>query len=195
MREPKTPIQVYLSFSRDSTLGWDQSAIANADEPTQNAEHEDFPDTCDNTYTDDYNSADYTISETVEQTNTETPTQYEYQTVVLQDEFGNVINCENDEQIVFLQQDEQDQPPDSQTIGYFDGEKIIYVGQNAANETNVHDVGVQTNSQKPAHSYVPVFDVYMKNGNVTGFVVNDEVGKAAGGVEKGVQTPDDAVQK
>lgn len=120
--------------------------------------------------------------------------------MVLQDEFGNVINCEDDEQIVFLQQDESNQPPDSQTIGYFDGEKIIYVDPNeenaesAANDGSVHDVAVQTNSQKPSHSYVPVFDVSMKNGNVTGFVVNDKVGKCDG-VEKGVQAPDDTVLK
>lgn len=183
---------------RNSTLGWDESAIVNNEESTENVEHdtEDYPDTCDNTY-DDYNSADYTVSETVQETNSETAQneeQYEYQTVVLQDEFGNVINCENDEQIVFLQQDENNPPPDGQTIGYFDGEKIIYVDPNEA-EGNAHDVAVQTSSQKPGHSYVPVFNVYMKNGNVTGFVVNDKVGKSGDAVEKGVQTREDTVQK
>lgn len=94
------------------------------------------------------------------------------------------------------------QTADGETIGYFDGEKIIYmdeanVEQNQANEeandSSACDVAVQTTT-KPGHSYVPVFDVCMKNGNVTGFIVNDKVTNK-GGIEKGVQTPDDAVQK
>lgn len=60
-------------------------------------------------------------------------------------------------------------------------------------ENTAHDVGVQTADMK-AQMLVPVFDVYMKDGNVTGFVVNDNIiNGLKDGVHKGIQTGDDLI--
>lgn len=120
---------------------------------------------------------------------------HQYETVVLQDEFGNIINCENDEQIVILQPDENGMVQgENGTIGYFDGEQIIYMADpnqenqqteqqvestegNDSSASESHATASTSESSQAGHSVVPVFDVYMKNGNVTGFVVNDNAEK------------------
>lgn len=174
---------------RTSASEWDESTSATIDVKHDSQDYADHN-------ADDY-SHEYAVEEMSQETtnNTENTTNNfpQFETVVLQDEFGNIINCENDEQIVILQQDENGMVQgENGTIGYFDGEQIIYmtdpnqqneqmeqVESNEGNESSTAcDGAVQTSDiAKPGHSFVPVFDIYMKNGNVTGFVVNENVAK------------------
>lgn len=84
-------------------------------------------------------------------------------------------------------------------------EQIEYVTENdeqfvqyidETNEENTgHDVGVQTNKDADSEqTLLPVFDVYMKDGNVMGFVVNNNVINALkDGVDKEIQTSEDII--
>lgn len=70
-------------------------------------------------------------------------------------------------------------------VEYLDGE---------VNEESAQDVAVQkgdnaNDNASTAHSLLPVFDVYMKDGNVTGFVVSDNlISGLKEGVDKEIQT-------
>ncbi|XP_026728685.1 uncharacterized protein LOC113494506 [Trichoplusia ni] len=97
---------------------------------------------------------------------------------------------------------------ESEEINEFDNTEVIeeghidYVTDNdndveyiseVYEENTAHDVGVQTADMK-AQMLMPVFDVYMKDGNVTGFVVNDNIiNGLKDGVHKGIQTGDDLI--
>ncbi|CAB3257227.1 unnamed protein product [Arctia plantaginis] len=62
-------------------------------------------------------------------------------------------------------------------------------------EETQHDVGVQTNLNiDTGQTVLPVFDVYMKDGNVMGFVVNDNaINGLKDRVDKGIQTSEDII--
>ncbi|CAH0699253.1 unnamed protein product [Spodoptera exigua] len=69
---------------------------------------------------------------------------------------------------------------------------VQYVGE-VTDESYAQDVAVQTADKSGnAQTLLPVFDVYMKDGNVTGFVVNDNlITGLKDGVDKEIQTNDE----
>lgn len=76
-----------------------------------------------------------------------------------------------------------------------DNEDVVQYIDEIQDENNAQDVAVQTaNSSSSENSLLPVFDVYMKDGNVTGFVVNNNlVGGLKYGVDIGIQTSEDDI--
>lgn len=86
----------------------------------------------------------------------------------------------------------EDLGEENQEVEYLDDE---------LNEESAQDVAVQTaesadGNSSTAHSLLPVFDVYMKDGNVTGFVVNDNlITGLKEGVDKEIQTSEDVTPR
>ncbi|CAH0600750.1 unnamed protein product [Chrysodeixis includens] len=90
---------------------------------------------------------------------------------------------------------------ENEAINEFDNTEVVeeshindveYISEVYERHT-AHDVGVQTADMK-TQMLMPVFDVYMKDGNVTGFVVNDHIiNGLKDGVHKGSQTSDDLI--
>ncbi|XP_075988336.1 uncharacterized protein LOC142984520 isoform X2 [Anticarsia gemmatalis] len=139
-----------------------------------------------------------------------------YETVVTDD--NNVINemqdyvidneqsGETSENIMYF---DDSQMHEASEVNQFDSGQGIEVGQVQyiaddaehfveyipTDEENVHDVGVQTiTNMESGHTLLPVFDVYMKDGNVTGFVVNDNIiNGLKDGVDKCIQTSEDII--
>lgn len=75
-----------------------------------------------------------------------------------------------------------------------DNESLI---DNTVSEETQRDVGVQTNVNiDTGQTVLPVFDVYMKDGNVMGFVVNDNaINGLKDCVDKGIQTSEDIIYR
>ena len=77
-------------------------------------------------------------------------------------------------------------------VEYLDDEVTEESSQEAVTETADNANG----NASTAHSLLPVFDVYMKDGNVTGFVVNDNlITGLKDGVDKEIQTSEDATAR
>lgn len=115
---------------------------------------------------------------------------------MVQEQQGDVI-----EQGEVLEQDydnTQDVVEEESQVQYIteDGEVadsiVQYVGE-VADGSYAQDVAVQTADKSGnAHTLLPVFDVYMKDGNVTGFVVSDNlITGLKDGVDKEIQTNED----
>lgn len=73
---------------------------------------------------------------------------------------------------------------------------VQYVGE-VADGSYAQDVAVQTADKSGSgHTLLPVFDVYMKDGNVTGFVVGDNlITGLKDGVDKEIQTNEDLLNR
>lgn len=77
-------------------------------------------------------------------------------------------------------------------VEYLDDEVTEESSQEAVAQTTETGDG----NESTAHSLLPVFDVYMKDGNVTGFVVNDNlITGLKDGVDKEIQTSEDVTAR
>uniref|UniRef100_A0A2A4JQZ6 FAR1 domain-containing protein n=1 Tax=Heliothis virescens TaxID=7102 RepID=A0A2A4JQZ6_HELVI len=131
------------------------------------------------------------VSDAVEETQSEVPEYLEDEQIM---EEGTEMQVEDQEHVAENESQVHDGGELENQVQYIaevveNNENVQYVAAEA-NDDGAQNVTVQAaESSGTTHSLLPVFDVYMKDGNVTGFLVND--GLIAGlkdGVHKEIQT-------